>query len=296
MEPSNKELVHKTQTILKEFGYTVKKTHLHEMFARIAGYKNIHEATAVKKPATDKDGKPLDHYPNATPRYVSCPESEAKLDQIVYEFYRNQDFKEEDTIPRFEKFLQKLCEGTGYTPIVTKHPALKDHYGHYWEVHLTHITKGKFSWCVEIYCDKVLVWNSPFWEGLEDGSQNLGSLGKLVTWKRIGALFSHLDEGKVLVHFDPVDNDYEVDLSFKGAWMEAGKVKVPEIVSEMGLISEEDKLSIVTAADGGIVGCSFCGESAKKLIVDEEYDEKGYCSTYCLEADREMDRQMDKND
>lgn len=50
---TNKELVHKSQSILKDFGYEVKTTHLHEMYARLAGYKNIHEATAKK------DLKPL---------------------------------------------------------------------------------------------------------------------------------------------------------------------------------------------------------------------------------------------
>jgi hypothetical protein len=64
MEPSNKELVHKTQTILKEFGYTVKKTHLHEMFARIAGYKNIHEATRSQK--VREEPKPANELPFIT--------------------------------------------------------------------------------------------------------------------------------------------------------------------------------------------------------------------------------------
>lgn len=46
MQPSNKELVFNAQSILKQFGYKVKTTHLHELFARLAGFKNIHEATA----------------------------------------------------------------------------------------------------------------------------------------------------------------------------------------------------------------------------------------------------------
>src|ERR1039458_223028 len=43
---SNKSIAFQTQSILKDFGYEIKTTHLQELFARIAGFKNIHTASA----------------------------------------------------------------------------------------------------------------------------------------------------------------------------------------------------------------------------------------------------------
>lgn len=44
MTINNKTLVYNAQSILKAFGYTIKSSHLHEMFARLSGFKNAHLA------------------------------------------------------------------------------------------------------------------------------------------------------------------------------------------------------------------------------------------------------------
>jgi hypothetical protein len=43
---TNKELVAQSKEILTKFGYDVKNTHLHELFARLSGYNNLHSAKA----------------------------------------------------------------------------------------------------------------------------------------------------------------------------------------------------------------------------------------------------------
>lgn len=75
MKPSidNKELVFQAQSILKGFGYDVKTTHLHELFARLAGFRNIHEAAAAR--GSEVEGKSyFDREVRALEKYLASRE------------------------------------------------------------------------------------------------------------------------------------------------------------------------------------------------------------------------------
>lgn len=63
---SNKEIVNKSQSILKELGYEVKTGHLYELFSQLQGYKSWNVASAKDTDFSnllmDPETKALDEY------------------------------------------------------------------------------------------------------------------------------------------------------------------------------------------------------------------------------------------